>query len=175
MVEQPRRAYAADDRKDCARGCCNRAGTCNSRQGDLRGRYDYDHYSDRHLRYGGSKNGDGRTKRCYGGKSDRPDHYGYRPSGGSLHLPVEQLRGLQRILDQPLGKGQGNRHYSMDGDQGLLRQYLGGNKEHLHYRGKCNQQLSIHSMEHDKEHGRNRDECHKDGYLYDLEWHQELF
>lgn len=63
----------------------------------------------------------------------------------------------------------------MNGDQGLLRQCLGGNKEHLHHCGKCNQQFSYHSLEYDKKHGRNRDECHKDGYLYDLEWHQELF
>jgi hypothetical protein len=77
----------------------------------------------------------------------------HRPAGSCVYLPVEQLRGLQRILDQPLGKGQGDCHYCMDGDQGLLRQYMGGNKEHLHHCGKCNQQFSYHSLEYDKNYG----------------------
>ena len=144
-------------------------------KGYIRCWYHYDDYSYCYHCYGRSKDGDGWSECCHGGKSDRPDHYGHRPAGSCVYLPVEQLRGLQRILDQPLGKGQGDRHYCMDGDQGLLRQCLGGNKEHLHHCGKCNQQFSYHSLEYDKKHGRNRDECHKDGYLYDLEWHQELF
>lgn len=145
--------YAADDRKNCTRGCCNRAGTCNRRQSYIRCWYDYDNYSYCYYCYGRSKDGDGWSECCHGGKSDRPDHYGHRPAGSCVYLPVEQLRRLQRILDQPLGKGQGDRHYCMDGDQGLLRQYMGGNKEHLHHCGKCNQQFSYHSLEYDKNYG----------------------
>lgn len=73
--------------------------------------YHYDDYSYCYHCYGRSKDSDGWSECCHGGKSDRPDHYGHRSAGSCVYLPVEQLRGLQRVLDQPLGEGQGDCYY----------------------------------------------------------------